>query len=590
MEQAQFTYCYNDHRLRGRQMNRFSIFVAFGCLLALGCAEETPQSSDAKSADLLFINGAVYTMDVNRSWATAVAIRQDKIVYVGFDDGAAALRGPETRVIDLDGKMLMPSFQDVHIHPIGSGQAALTVDLTEKNSVEAYVETVRAYAEANPDDPWIVGSGWSMSVFGPGGFTDKELLDAVVANRPVYLMSADGHTGWVNSKALEVAGIDQDTQDPQGGIVDRNSETGEIIGSLQEGAMELVTDHIPPTSPEFNQAGLQYSVDLLNSYGITAITDAWVQQPDLDAYRALDERGDLTLRVVASLWWERAQGFEQIEAFKQLRDEYTAGNLNAGTVKIMQDGVMENYTAAMSEPYYVDGFPTGLPMVDPEMLKAAVTQLDAEGFQVHFHAIGDAAVTQCLDAVEAAIEANGNAHRRHHISHLQMIHPMDLPRFRELDVIANFQPLWAYADEYVTDLTIPFIGEERSNWMYTIRSVVNAGGMIAFGSDWAVSSANPFPQIETAVTRTDAEGDDEPFMPHETIDLATALAAFTTNSAYVNGIDDATGTLAVGKLADLIVLDRNVFEIPVKEISDTKVLLTLFGGDAVHGDLLNSTD
>jgi len=347
-----------------------------------------------------------------------------------------------------------------------------------------------------------------------------------------------------------------------------------------------LTPHIPPSSPGFDQRSLKYSVDLLNSYGITAITDAWVMKPTLEAYRALDDRSELTLRVVASLWWERTLGLEQIEDFKQLRNEFTSGNLVAGTVKIMQDGVLENYTGAMSEPYFVDGFPTGIPMVDPAFLKTAVTALDAEGFQVHFHAIGDAAITQCLDAVEAAIDANGNAHRRHHISHLQLIHPSDLPRFRELDVVANFQPLWAYADAYVTDLTIPFIGEERADWMYTIRSVVNAGGMIAFGSDWFVSTASPFPQIETAITRTDAEGDDAPFMPHETIDLATALAAFTLNSAYVNGIDDVSGSISVGKLADLIVLDRNLFAIPAKEISETKVLLTLFGGKAVHGDLL----
>ena len=424
-----------------------------------------------------------------------------------------------------------------------------------------------------------------MDVFGPGARASKKLLDAVVADRPVYLTSSDGHTGWANSKALEMAGIDTDTQDPASGIVDRNPDTGEIIGSLQEGAMELLTVHIPPASPEFDQQSLKYSVDLLNSYGITAITDAMVTQPDLDAYRALDDRGDLTLRVVASLWWERAAGLEQIDDFKLLRDEYTRGNVNAGTVKIMQDGVMENFTAAMSEPYYVDGFPMGIPMVEPGFLKEAVTALDAAGFQVHFHAIGDAAITQCLDAVEAAIDSNGNAHRRHHISHLQIIHPNDLPRFRELDVIANFQPLWAYADAYVTDLTLPFIGEERGDWMYTIRSVINAGGMVAFGSDWSVSTANPFPQIETAVTRTDADADDTVFMPDETIDLATALAAFTINSAYVNGIDDVSGSIAVGKLADLIVLDRNLFEIPAKEISETEVLLTLFGGRPVHGGL-----
>lgn len=561
--------------------------ILLACVLATACTNDKPENSATQLADVIFINGAVYTMDVNRSWATAVAVRDDKIVYVGFDEGVAALKGPDTRVVDLDGKMLMPSFQDVHIHPMESGKQALTVNLEGMRTIREYVAAVKAYADANPDEAWILGGGWSMAVFGPGARTSKRLLDAVVPNRPVFLTSSDGHTGWANSKALEAAGIDQDTQDPASGIVDRDPETGEIIGSLQEGAMELLTPHIPPSSAEFDQRSLEYSVDLLNSYGITAITDAWVLKPTLEAYRALDDRDELTLRVVASLFWERTLGLEQIEEFKQLRDEFTNGNVNASSVKIMQDGVLENYTGALSEPYFVDGFPTGIPMVDPAFLKTAVTALDAEGFQVHFHAIGDAAITQCLDAVEAAIDSNGNAHRRHHISHLQLIHPSDLPRFRELDVVANFQPLWAYADEYVTDLTIPFIGEERAEWMYTIRSVVNAGGMIAFGSDWFVSTANPFPQIETAITRTDAEADDAPFMPHETIDLATALAAFTINSAYVNGIDDVSGSIAAGKLADLIVLDRNLFAIPAKEISETKVLLTLFGGKAVHGELLN---
>ena len=552
---------------------------------AAGCSQNTGNTSDVSYADTLFINGSVYTMDASRSWATAVGLRDDKIIYVGFDDGAEALRGPSTRVVDLGGKMLMPSFQDIHIHPIAAGQEALTVDLNGKGSLEAYLETLKEYADANPDEPWLVGGGWSMAVFGPGGRASKKLLDAVVPDRPVYLTSADGHSGWANSAALKLAGIDEDTRDPASGIVDRDPATGEIIGSLQEGAMELLTVHIPPPTDETYQRSLQYSVNLLNSYGITAITDAWVMGPHLKAYRSLDQRHELSLRVTGSQWWERAEGLEQIEGFKKLRQEFTNGNVKATTVKIMQDGVMENYTAAMSEPYYVEGNPTGIPMIDPEFMKEAVTALDAAGFQVHFHAIGDAAITQCLDAVEAAIIANGNSHRRHHISHLQAINPKDLHRFRELGVVANFQPLWAFADSYINDLTLPFIGEERGNWMYTIRSVINAGGMIAFGSDWSVSTANPFPQIETAVTRTNADGEGETFMPHETIDLATALAAFTINSAFVNGIEKETGSIEVGKLADLIVLDRNLFGIPAKEISDTKVLLTLLGGQPVYGEI-----
>ncbi len=559
--------------------------LALLALTAAGCTQDAPDTATVDYADILFVNGAVYTMDVNRAWATAVGLRDEKIIFVGFDNDVDAPRGPDTRVVDLRGKMLMPSFQDAHIHPMGAGKEALTVDLNGLDSEESYVAAVKAYADANPDEPWILGGGWSMAVFGPGARASKKILDVVVPDRPVYLTSQDGHTGWANSAALKAAGIDEDTQDPVSGIVDRDTETGEIIGSLQEGAMALLTTHIPPSSPEFDQKSMKYSIDLLNSWGITAINDAIVLQPELNAYRALDQRDELSMHVVGSLWWERTLGLDQIEELARLRDEYSTGNVRASAVKIMQDGVMENYTAAMSEPYYVDGNPTGIPMLEPDHLKEVVTALDAEGFQVHFHAIGDAAISQSLDAVAAAIDANGNAHRRHHISHLQAIHPHDLPRFRELDVIANFQPLWAYADSYITDLTIPFIGEERANWLYTIRSVINAGGMIAFGSDWSVSTANPFPQIETAVTRTDADGDGETLMPNETIDLATALAAFTINSAYVNGLDKTSGSIEVGKLADLIVLDRNLFDIPAKQISETKVMLTMFGGRPVHGDL-----
>ena len=564
--------------------SRFCSYAMFFLIIA-GCAEQADEVGSPAYADTLFVNGAVYTMDATRSWATAVGVRDDKIIFVGFDDDARAVQGPATRVIDLGGRMLMPSFQDIHIHPISAGEEALTVDLNGQLTLESYLATLKAYADANPDEPWIVGGGWSMAVFGPGARASKKLLDAVVPDRPVFLSSSDGHTGWANSAALKAAGIDEDTPDPVSGIVDRNADTGEIIGSLQEGAMELLTIHIPPPSTEFAEKALQYSVGLLNRYGITAITEASASQSDLDTYRALDRRGELSLRVVASMWWERSQGLEQIENFKRLRTEYSSGNLRASSVKIMQDGVMENFTAVMSEPYLVAGDPTGIPMLKPEFLKQAVTALDAAGFQVHFHAIGDLAITQCLDAVAAAIATNGNAHRRHHISHLEVIHPHDWPRFRELGVVANFQPLWAYADSYIKELTLPFISAERAKWVYPIRSIINAGGRVAFGSDWSVSTANPFPQIETAVTRTDAEANDEPFMPEQTIDLASALAAFTINAAYVNGIEDSSGSIESGKLADLIVLDRNIFDIPIKQISETKVLLTLLGGRPVHGEL-----
>ncbi|MDH3439259.1 MAG: amidohydrolase [Gammaproteobacteria bacterium] len=559
--------------------------VIFLAVTLAACGQSEPPANTT-GADMVLTNGRVYTVDEARSWAEAVAISDGRISYVGTSAGAAPLIGSNTTVVDLGGRMLMPAFQDSHIHPIGAGIEASRCNLNDLDSVAGYRSAIGEYAAANPDVEWITGGGWSMSEFGPGGRPSKSIIDELVPDRPVYLSSADGHTGWANSRALEIAGITNDTPNPPDGIIDRDPETGEAIGSLQEGAMRLVTRHIPEDSLQDRISGLRYSIDMLHGYGITSITDAIVNRPELETYEALDERGELDLRVIGSLWWNRNEGIEQLDDLIALREEFdNGGQLRPTTVKIMQDGVMENYTAAMLEPYLVPSGTKGIPMVEPEQLKQAVVAIDAAGFQVHFHAIGTAAVRQSLDAIEEALIENGQNGHRHHISHLQMIHPDDIPRFRELETIANFQPLWAYNDDYVTELTVPFIGEERAQWMYPIKSVQDAGGMIAFGSDWSVSTANPMPQIETAVTRLSATGEDYPVMlPEERIDLESAIVAFTINAAFLNRHEDKTGSIEVGKLADLIVLDQNLFEIDPADISETEVLLTLFGGRVVHGD------
>ncbi len=558
------------------------------CLAAatLGGCNRGPDAADA--AELALTGGKIYTVDGERSWAEAVAIKDGRIVFVGTNDDAKAHIGKDTKVVDLKGRMVVPGFQDAHIHPISAGVEANACDLNDATNVEEYVATIRKYAEANPDEPWITGGGWSMAAFGPGALARRELIDAVVPDRPVILWSRDGHTTWVNSKALEVAGITNKTPNPPDGRIDRDPKTGAAVGSLQEGASSLVASKMPPTSDAKREEGLLYAIKFLNGFGITTIQDASVGEDDLKAYRKTDDAGALSLHVIGSIWWERDQGIEQIEGMKRLRSEFTKGHIDAGTVKIMQDGVMENYTAAMLEPYLLPGKKNvrGIPMVEPEKLKEAVTRLDAEGFQVHFHAIGDAAVRQSLDAVAAARAANGDQGHRHHISHIQLIDNADVPRFKELGVVANYQPLWAYADDYITELTIPFLGPERSSHMYAINSLLKSGATVAFGSDWSVSSPNPFEEMETAITRLGALGDTtEPFLPEEAITLAQALDAFTINAAYVNRLEKDTGSLEVGKRADLAVLDRNLFDIKPAELSDTKVLVTLFEGKPVHGDL-----
>ncbi len=541
-------------------------------------------AGEVQYADSVYHTGRIYTVNDEQPWAQAVAIRNGRITFVGSDDAVRSHIGPDTAVIDLHGRMMLPGFQDAHVHPVMSGLDAISCGLYDGETVDDYRALVAACKEANAENEWIRGGGWSMVTFGPGARASKRILDEIVPDKPVYLESIDGHAAWVNSRALEVAGIDDNTPDPVDGYIDRDPVTGEAIGSLQEGAMMLVERVIPKPDLERRVAALEYARDLMHSVGITSLQKAESDVFYLEPYEHLDKQGKLKLRVVTALLWDTSRGQEQIEDLKRLRDRFTQGHIRATSIKIFVDGVMENYTAAMLEPFILESGTRGILMLEPGVMTDAVVALAAEGFQVHFHALGDAAVRYALDAVETANLEIVDADLRHHLSHLQVVHPDDHARFAELGAVANFQPLWAYADEYVVDLTLPFISEETARWMYPIKSVFDAGAIVAFGSDWSVSDVNPMPQIETAITRVDAESHDtEVLNPEQRITLEQALHAFTMGSAYVNHHDDVTGSVEVGKFADLVVLDQNLFDIEPEQISDTKVLLTLFNGKPVHG-------
>lgn len=539
------------------------------------------------AADIVFSNGRVYTVDANRSWAEAVAVRDGRIVFVGDSLAASEQIGRDTVVVDLRGRMMLPGMQDAHVHPIEGGLEDGMLLLQEDDDIGGYKADIAAYAAAHPDLPWIVGIGWEFSSFPPGVTPRRETLDELVPDRPVYISSYDEHASWVNTAALNMAGITKDTPDPAGGQILRDAESGEPSGTLQEEARLLVRKFLPPVTEQEKIAALRSSMQQFNAWGITAIQDASVDGgPELDVYAALEDAGELSLRVVAALRWYPERGLEQVDELRALRDRYESELIDAATAKIWMDGILENHTGAMLEPYLNANGSRGTPMLDPQELKAIVTRLDAAGFQAHFHAIGDAAVRYSLDAVEAAVKTNGQRHARHHIAHVQVVDPQDIPRFAELEVVANFQPLWAQADDYITELNIPAIGTTRARWIYPMASIQRAGGSLAFGSDWSVSTANPFPQIETAITRRASEGELTPeFVPEEGLDLASAIDAFTIDAAFVNKLEQVSGSIEVGKFADLIVIDQNVFEIEVHDISDTKVLLTLFGGRVVYGDL-----
>jgi len=548
------------------------------------------------TADLIFVGGDVYTVDAARSWARAVAVRDGAITAVGTDDEIRNLAGTSTEVIDLTDKMLVPGFQDAHVHPVGGGLDMLQCDLNETDSLEDYQRIVAEYAASHPDAPWILGGGWSQDAF-PRGCPPKEALDSVISDRPVYLPNRDGHSAWVNSKALEIGGITADTPDPADGRIERNPD-GSPQGTLHEGAGWLVFQHAPDPDEDLIYQGLLKGQAYLHSFGITgwqdAIVDATSHYRNYDAYLTAAGRGELTGRVVGALWWDRKKGLEQIENLVALREAGQAGRFAATSVKIMQDGVCENFTGATLDPYLDEhGHPTdnrGISMVEPELLKEAVTRLDALGFQVHFHALADSAVREALDAIEAARTTNGYNDLRHHLAHIQIVHPDDLPRFRTLGALANAQPLWAAHEAQMDDLTIPFLGEPRWTWQYPFRSLVRHGATLVMGSDWSVSSPNPLEEMHVAVNRQMPPSypfrvdNTEVFLPDERIDLATALAAFTMGSAYANHREHDTGSIEVGKRADFAVLDRNVFAHPVAEIADARCLETYIDGDRVFAD------
>ncbi|HEY8239194.1 MAG TPA: amidohydrolase [Candidatus Limnocylindrales bacterium] len=539
-------------------------------------------------ADLVLVGGSVMTMNPANPSATGVAVSAGRIAAVGDDREIATRIGPRTRRIDLRGRTLLPGFVDAHVHPILAGIELLRCGLHDlPESSDAYLAFIRNYAQERPDLEWIVGSGWGMAAF-RGGTPSRADLDAVIPDRPAFFENRDGHGAWVNSRALELARIDRATPDPADGRIERTAD-GEPQGTLHEGAMDLVARLVPVDTPDEVVEGLALAQAYLHRLGITAWQDAWVDPAALDAYRQFAAQGRLTARVVAAQWWDRHDDDRQIEALIDGRSRSSIGRLTAGTVKLMLDGVIENFTASVLEPY-LDGHGhstgnRGIDFIEPEALKGIVTKLDALGFQAHFHALGDRAVRQGLDAVEAARNANGMTDTRPHVAHLQLVDPEDWPRFEALDAGANIQPLWARNEAQMTDLTIPFLPPERAELQYPFASLQRAGARLVGGSDWMVSTPDVMQQIEVAVRRVDPDHRErEPFLPDETIDLDTALRAFTVGGAWANHADETTGSIGVGKLADLVVLDRDLAHEPLDRIGDARVLLTVVEGNALFED------
>ena len=541
--------------------------------------------------DTVFVGGSLFTAGQSSSRRAALAVRDGRIAAMGSDDEMRQLAGPSTDVVDLAGGLLAPGFQDAHVHPIMAGVTMLRCELHGTESAEDCFDRIRDYAATHPDVTWILGGGWSMGHF-PGGTPTRQMLDVIVPDRPVFLPNRDGHGAWVNTLALEIGGVTAVTADPSDGRIEREGD-GFPSGTLHEGAMRLVEQHVPGPTEADQYAGLLAAQKVMFSQGITAWQDAAVGSMFgvadlLPIYLRAAANGDLKARVVGALWWDRLRGGEQIPELVDRRAEATVGRFRGTSVKIMQDGVAENFTAAMTEPY-LDGCGchtenSGLSFVDPVALKEYVTRLDHDGFQVHFHALGDRAVREALDAVEAALDANGPTDNRHHLAHIQVVHPDDLPRFARLGATANAQPLWAAHEDQMDVLTIPFLGEPRASWQYPFADLLRAGARLAAGSDWPVSTAEPMLGIHVAVNRVapGAEGSHaEPLYAHNRLTLAEAMSAYTAGTARVLHHDDSTGHLREGAQADLVVLDTDPFAGAADAIGGTAVRRTYVEGELV---------
>ena len=541
----------------------------------------TACGSGPEPADLVFRGGLIYTLDPDLPRAEAVAVRGDRIIFVGEESGVQSFVGPSTEVVDLGRGMLLPGFHDTHVHPVVGGIETARCDLSPAETLDELRAAVSACA-ATGEGEWLLGGGFLLPLF-PDGAPSRALLDSLAPGRPAYLTSADGHSAWVNSAALERAGVTRDTPDPlPDGVIVRTA-SGEPQGTLRERAMELVAAEIPPPSDAEVRAGLERGLALARSVGVTTLHDASADELVLRAYAEAEVEGRLTARIIAAIPVDVDRGAEQVSELETLRDRYRGRLLQPVAAKIFLDGVIEGGTAALLEPYADRPGSSGELAISPDSLDALVEALDRAGFKVHEHAIGDRAIRVALDAFEAQRARDGGQGPRHIMAHIQLFDPIDIPRMAELGVVASFQPLWFYADGYITDLTEPRLGPARSRWLYPAGSLARTGADLAGGSDWPVSSMDPLFAIETAVTRRDPESGPGPsWLPEERLDLETAIRVYTVGGAVAGDLQGEVGTIAEGMVADLVVLDRDLFSGAPQAISDARVAVTVFEGRVVY--------
>jgi len=577
-----------------QQLNYFLPSITYCRLM-----HNSNQKNMEQTADKAFINGRIYTVDQDRSWAEAVAVKNGRFTAVGSTSKVSEHMGPGTETVDLNGKMALPGFIDSHAHVSGTTNESASLEMFHLDSLDAYLEAVKDFAIQYPDLEVIYGGGWRNDLFPPQGPV-KEDLDAIISDRPVSLMSEDGHCDWVNSVALAMAGVTRDTVSPKGGIIEKDIN-GTPSGTIRETARDLIQNVLPPFSVEQIKGSIQNFMTEAGRVGITTAHDPLMILPDargqlngfganrhnIQAYAEMAQDGELTLRIRGTVLTDPTAQANQIQSIVSACAQQRHPLFQMTGIKVFVGGAVEGGTAFLLEPYAHMPHTCGEPLWESETLNDLFAAADLEKLQIHIHAIGDAAVGMALDALEHARAKNRKRDSRHLVTHLHIVERSDIPRMAALDIIGVPQPFWHVKGDYFQDIEARYLGYDRSEHAYPMQSLVKAGILLASASDYPVQVPSPpLLGIMLGVTRCEPgeTNPDEILDPQERMTLEEMIASFTINGAYANFLEHETGSIEMGKKADMVVLENNLFEISTNEIADTNVLMTLFEGQTVYRD------
>lgn len=547
------------------------ILRVVGFIIVCGAGIMKTNGLSQMHADAVFLNGRIWSGDRKQPQATAMAVLGERIVRMGDDQAVKSWIGPETRVVNLQGRLVLPGFNDAHVHFTSGGFYLLGIDLRKARTREEFREIIRRYALSLPPGRWITGGDWDHEAWPDQKWPTRDLIDDVTPNNPVMVNRLDGHIALANSLALKLAGITKDTPDPPGGTIVRDSKTGEPTGILIDNATQLVYRVIPEPDEEERMQAVRAAQEHALSLGVTTIQDIMASAEDFRVYQKLYEQGELKVRLYVFFHISKRDALGRIGILRGYGNPW----LRIGGVKVMADGSMGAGSALFYEPYSDDPSTSGLALQSKDELTRMVIEADSMGLQIALHAIGDKANTWALDAFEAALKVNGARERRHRIEHAQVVLPEDLPRFRQLGVIASIEPSHCIDDMRWAEKRIG----KRAKYAYLWKSFVRHGVQIAFGTDWTVEPLDPMLGLYASVTREFPDGGPPGgWYPEEKISLDEAIEFYTAGSAFAEFMEKEKGTLAEGKLADFIVLDRDLFQIEPKELLKTRVIMTVVGG------------